>query len=63
MEELKEIDITRKHDLTIEELRAHYLFAHFTDDQLIEVITTIKKLTEIAFSIYLNQNNTNDELK
>ncbi|WP_121812863.1 hypothetical protein [Mucilaginibacter kameinonensis] len=60
MEELKEIDITRKHDLTIEELRAYCLFANFTDGQLIEIIATIKKLTKIAFSIHLNQNNTND---
>ena len=59
MEKLKELDITRKHDLTIEELKAHHLFAHLTDEQLIEIITTIKKLTEIAFSFSMNSSNSN----
>ncbi len=49
----------RKHDLTIEELKAHHLYAHLTDDQLVEIITTIKKLTYIAFSFSMNSSNSN----
>ncbi|VTP91283.1 hypothetical protein [Sphingobacterium daejeonense] len=45
-------DITRKHDLTAEELKSLPMFAHFTDEQAEEAIDTIKTFVDIAFNYY-----------
>jgi len=46
------IDYARTHDLTIEEIKACPLFAHFTDNQAQEVIDTLKLFTKITYDIY-----------
>lgn len=45
-------DITRKHDLTVEELKSFPMFAHFTNEQAEEAIGTIKTFVNIAFNYY-----------
>jgi hypothetical protein len=42
----------RKHDLTIEEVRLCPWFAHFTDEQALEVIRTFKEFTVIMYRHY-----------
>lgn len=42
-------EITRQHDLTIEEVKSFPMFAKFSDQQAQEVITTIKQFTEIIY--------------
>jgi len=46
------IDFSRCHDLTIEEVKACPTFAHFTDEQAMELIETLKLFTKIAFDSY-----------
>ncbi|WP_028297925.1 hypothetical protein [Olivibacter sitiensis] len=57
-------DITRKHDLTVEELKSLPMFAHFTDDEAKEAISTIKTFVDIALDYYKKdkekQGNTTD---
>lgn len=48
-----DIDPKRKHDITIEEVRSCPWFAHFSDEQAIEVIRTFKELTKIAYYEYV----------
>lgn len=48
MKYVDKLDITRKHDLTVEEVRSFSMFSHFTDEQAKEVIRTIKTFVEIA---------------
>jgi hypothetical protein len=48
----KDIDYSRTHDLTIEEVKACPMFAHLTDEQAEEVIETIKLLSKIAYDFY-----------
>lgn len=50
------IDYARNHDLTIEEIKACPLFAHFTDQQAQEVIETLKQFTKIAYDLYKKDN-------
>lgn len=50
--EKKGLDYTRKHDLTIEELKASRLFVCFSDEQLRSIIDTIKNFTEIVYDFY-----------
>lgn len=45
-------DLTRKHDLTAEELKSLPMFAHFTDEQAEDAIDTIKTFVDIAFNYY-----------
>lgn len=45
-------DITRKHDLTAEELKSLPMFTHFTDEQAEDAIDTIKTFVDIAFNYY-----------
>jgi hypothetical protein len=49
---LKNIDHTREHDITIEEVKACPMFAHFTDEEAREVIRTLKQFTEITYNFY-----------
>lgn len=42
----------RENDLTIEELRSYPAFCHFTEEQLAEIIATIKKFTQIIYDFY-----------
>ena len=58
MENLDDLDLTRLHDLTIDEVKSIPMFAHFTDDQAIEVIRTIKRFTEIV--VYSHLKNISD---
>jgi len=52
MSELKKIDCTRVHDITVDEVKACPLFAHLKDEDAHEVITTIKRLALIIFDYY-----------
>ena len=52
MSTLKNIDHARKHDITIEEVKACAMFAHFTDEEASEVIRTLKQFTEITYNFY-----------
>jgi hypothetical protein len=47
-----DIDPKRKYDVTIEEVRSCPWFTHFSDEQAVEVIRTIKELTKIAYYEY-----------
>ena len=49
---LVNIDQTRVHDITIEEVKACSLFAHLTDEEAQEVITTIKRFSLIIYHCY-----------
>jgi hypothetical protein len=51
----KKIDYTRKHDLTIEEVRACSMFKDLTEEQVKEVIQTLKQYATIAYELYENQ--------
>jgi hypothetical protein len=53
MEDIKNTDPRRKHDITIEEVRSCSWFAHFSNEQATEVIRTIKELTKIAYHEYV----------
>jgi hypothetical protein len=48
----KNIDHTRGHDITIEEVKACAMFANFTDEEAMEVIRTLKQFTEITYNFY-----------
>ncbi|MDO3641230.1 hypothetical protein [Mucilaginibacter sp. L3T2-6] len=52
MSQVIDLNPKRKHDLTIEEVRSCPWFAHFTDEQAIEVINTLKEISQIAYYIY-----------
>ena len=45
----KDTDISRSHDLTIDEIRSCPLFSHLSDAEAEEVIATLRTLTHIAF--------------
>jgi len=53
MDDIKNIDPRRKHDITIEKVRSCPWFAHFSNEQATEVIRTIKELTKIAYHEYI----------
>lgn len=53
MENIKTINPNRKHDLTIEEVKSYPCFVHFSDDQILELIYTLKELSVIAYYLYL----------
>ena len=55
MKYVKKEDITRKHDVTVEEVKAIPMFAHFTDEQAKEVIQTVKTFVKIVFECYKKQ--------
>ncbi|MGJ1311694.1 hypothetical protein ACS126_06485 [Sphingobacterium lactis] len=55
MKYVKKEDITRKHDVTVQEVKAIPMFAHFTDEQAEEVIRTVKTFVEIALECYKKQ--------
>lgn len=52
MKHINKENITRKHDLTVEEIKSYPMFARFTDEQAAEVIATIKKFVEIVLEYY-----------
>lgn len=45
-------DITRKHDLTVEEVKSFPMFENVTDEQAQEIIRTIRIFVEIALDYY-----------
>jgi hypothetical protein len=47
-----DIDYSRSHDLTIEEVKACSVFQHLTDDEAKEAIETLKLFTKIAYDFY-----------
>lgn len=47
-----EVDYSRKEDITVEEVKACAMFAYFTDEQAMEVVETIKRLTVIIYGCY-----------
>ena len=48
-------EITRKHDLTVEEVKSFPLFANVTNEQAQEVIHTIRIFVEIVLDHYKKQ--------
>ena len=50
MNKFLDLDILRKTDLTVEEVKRHPAFAKLPDFQVEEIIITIKAITEIAFN-------------
>lgn len=50
-------DSTRQHDLTIVEVKSFPMFAHFSDQEAREVISTIKKIAELAVKSYEKTKN------
>ena len=52
MKSFNGIDHTREHDITIEEVKACAMFAHFTDEEAMEVIRALKQFTEISYNFY-----------
>ena len=52
MKRERNIDYRRAHDVTIEEVKASPTFSHFTDQQALEVIETLKLLSKIAYDFY-----------
>ncbi|HWK55706.1 MAG TPA: hypothetical protein VNQ80_00130 [Parapedobacter sp.] len=55
MKYINKEDITRKHDLTVEEVKSFPMFENVTDEQAQEVIRTIRVFVEIALDCYKNQ--------
>lgn len=54
MNEFDKIDTARKHDITLQEVRSVPMFAHFTDEQAMEVVESFKQLSHIIFEYYQN---------
>ncbi|RZK42636.1 MAG: hypothetical protein EOO90_06245 [Pedobacter sp.] len=54
-------EISREHDLTIEEVKSLPMFAHFSDEQAREVIITIKRFSEIIFKCHERNGNSPSE--
>jgi len=52
MSVLSDTERNREHDITIEEVKACPLFAHFTDEEAREVTDTIKRFSVIVFHCY-----------
>ncbi|WP_114941284.1 hypothetical protein [Mucilaginibacter endophyticus] len=49
MNKFQDLDILRKTDLTVEEIKRHPAFAKLPENQIADFLITIKTLTEIAF--------------
>ncbi|MDN3582230.1 hypothetical protein [Mucilaginibacter flavus] len=49
MNKFQDLDVLRKKDLTVEEVKGHPAFAKLSENQILDIIITIKKMTEIAF--------------
>jgi flagellar motor switch protein FliG len=54
MGKLKSKEITRQHDLTIDEVKACKIFQHLSDEQAAEVAATLKDFTVIIYNFYVN---------
>ncbi len=52
MNKFEDLEILRKTDLTIEEIKRHPAFAKLSENQILDIIITIKKITEIAFNYH-----------
>lgn len=50
------INYSRKHDLTVEEVMACPTFKHCSDDEAAQVVETLKLLTKIAYDQQKNDN-------
>lgn len=57
MNKFQDLDVLRKTDLTVEEVKRHPAFAKLSENQILDIIITIKKITAIAF----NCNNISSE--
>ena len=57
-----QIDITRTHDLAIDEIKECKLFAHLSDEEAQTVIDTLKALSLIAFECVENDKKVNTVL-
>jgi len=55
MSDVEHIDHNRTHDLTIREIKDCPTFSDCTDEESLEVIETLKKLTTIAYNYYQKQ--------
>ncbi|QEM06415.1 hypothetical protein DIU31_023945 [Mucilaginibacter rubeus] len=49
MNKFEGLDILRKTDLTVEEIKGHPAFAKLEESQIADFLLTIKTITEIAF--------------
>lgn len=61
MKDFKGLDLTRKHDITVEEVKSFPLFAHFSDEQADEVVRAIKKFVDIALYCYKKEKENQGE--
>jgi len=61
MKYINKEDITRKHDLTVEEVKSFPMFANVTDEQAQEIIRTIRIFVEIALDYYKKQKQNQDK--
>jgi len=52
MKQITKIQSTRKHDITIEEVKSLPMFADFSEEQASEVIRVIKVFVEIVLDNY-----------
>ena len=54
-----DIDITRTHDVTIDEIKACQMFAHLSDEEAQAVIAALKTLSLVAFECVENDKKVN----
>jgi hypothetical protein len=52
MSALDNMDRTRVHDITVDEVKSCALFAHLTDEEAKEVVETIQRFSLIIFHCY-----------
>jgi len=52
MDDAADLDFTRHHDLTVEEVKGCPEFSHLTESQALEVIDTLKSFTKIVYDCY-----------
>lgn len=52
-----QLDLERKHDITLEELKSCTLFKECTDAEAIEIINTLKRFTVIMFEYFKEVGN------
>jgi len=55
------LDLKRKHDINLDEVRSYPGFSHFTDEQAAEVVRTFKEFTEIVYYTYMRERLRNND--
>jgi len=57
---MTKIQRTRKHDITIDEVKSLPMFVHLSDEDATEVIRTVKIFVEIVLDYYKKQESSLD---